>query len=178
MTARRVFLKWLAAAPAATTLLPASSRAAGVDPGRGHVRVEDDRIGLHFDDDMRCRIVHKHGPRTQALTRFDASAALALKGRRVERFALVSADPFAGATPFGPGQSLRLVGRSTDGVEKQVTVTLLDAYPGSALLDVVYVNHGATALEIESASSVSHRLLAAPRHAGGWWSYSDRKSVV
>ena len=172
MTARRAFLKWLAAAPAAASLLPATSRASLVDSGRGHVRVEDDRIGLHFDAAMRCRVVHKRGTRTQALTRFDASAALALKGRRVERFALVSADPFAGATPFGPGQSLRLVGRSADGVEKQVTVTLLDAYPGSALLDVAYVNHGATPLEIESASSVSHRLLAAPRHAGGWWSYS------
>ena len=172
MTARRAFLKWLGAVPAATTLLPGTSRAAFVDSGRGHVRVEDDRIGLHFDDAMRCRIVHKRGTRTQALTRFDASAVLALKGRRIERFTLVSAEPHAGTTPFGPGQSLRVVGRSAEGIEKQVTVTLLEAYPGSALLDVAYVNRGAKALALEAASSVSHRLLPAPRHAGGWWSYS------
>src|ERR1700712_4772221 len=99
MTARRAFLKWLGAVPAATTLLPSASRAASVHSGRGHVRVENDRIGLHFDDDMRCRIVGKSGLRLQALTRFDASG-LALKGRRIERFALVSAEPHAGATPF------------------------------------------------------------------------------
>ena len=102
MTARRVFLKWLGAA----TLLPTASRAALVDSGRGHVRLEDERIGLHFDDAMRCRIVGKSGARQQALTRFDASG-IAVKGRRIERFALVSAEPHAGATPFGAGQSLK-----------------------------------------------------------------------
>ena len=45
MTARRAFLKWLGAVPAATTLLPGTSRAALVDSGRGHVRVEDERLG-------------------------------------------------------------------------------------------------------------------------------------
>jgi alpha-galactosidase len=106
MTARRAFLKWLGAVPAATTLLPSASRAALVDSGRGHVRVEDERIGLHFDDDMRCRVVGKSGLRLQALTRFDASG-IALKGRRIERFTLVSAEPHAGATPFGAGPSRR-----------------------------------------------------------------------
>jgi alpha-galactosidase len=182
MTARRVFLKWLAAAPAATTLLPAAGRAALVESGRGHVRVEDDRIGLHFDDEMRCRIVHKHGPRTQALTRFDASG-VALKGRRIDRFTLVSAEPQAGATPFGAGQSLKLVGRSSAGVVKEATITLLDAFPGTALVAVTYTNHGAAPLDVLASAALSHRLLPAPRHAGGWWTYAgsthqDRRDWV
>ena len=172
MTARRAFLKWLGAVPAATTLLPGASHAALVDSGRGHVRLEDDRIGLHFDDAMRCRIVGKRGGRTQALTRFDASG-VARKGRRpIDRFTLVSAEPHAGQTPFGAGQSLRLVGRAGDGLVKEMTITLLDAFPGTALVDVAYTNNGPAALEVESLCAVSHRLLAAPRHAGGWWSYS------
>jgi len=182
MTARRAFLKWLGAVPAAATLLPATGRAALVDSGRGHVRVEDERIGLHFDDAMRCRIVGKSGPRTQALTRFDASG-LALKGRRIERFVLASAEPHAGATPFGAGQSLVLAGRSADGVVKTVTITLLDAFPGTALLDVAYTNQGKAPLEVEGLSAVSHRLLASPRHGGDWWTYSgsthrDRRDWV
>jgi alpha-galactosidase len=171
MTARRAFLKWLAAAPAATTLLPSASRAALVDAGRGHVRVEDDVVGLHFDDAMRCRVVHKRGPRTQALTRFDA-CGVALKGKRIDRFALTSAQPHAGATPFGTGQSLELVGQAAGGLVKTMTITLLDAFPGTALVAVSYANHGAAPLELESAAAVSHRLLPAPRHAGGWWTYS------
>ena len=178
MTARRAFLKWLGAA----TLLPTASRAALVDSGRGHVRVEDERIGLHFDDTMRCRVVGKCGARAQALTRFDASG-LALKGRRIERFVLSAAEPHAGATPFGAGQSLALTGRSADGVVKTVTVTLLDAFPGTALLDVSYTNAGKTPLDAEGLSAVSHRLLASPRHGGGWWTYSgsthrDRRDWV
>jgi alpha-galactosidase len=172
MTARRVFLKWLGAVPAATTLLPSQSRAARLDSGRGHVRVEDERVGLHFDDAMRCRIVSKSGARTQALTRFDA-CGLAVKGRRpIDHFLLAQAEPHVGQTPFGAGQSLLLVGRSADGVHKRITITLLDAYPGTALVDVAYTNNGKTPLEVEAFSAVSHRLLAAPRHAGGWWSYS------
>ena len=147
MTARRAFLKWLGAVPAATTLLAGPSRAALVDSGRGHVRLEDARIGLHFDDALRCRIVGKAGARTQALTRFDA-CGVALKGRRpVDRFTLVSAEPHAGQTPFGAGQSLRLVGRSREGLVKEMTITLLDAFPGTALVDVAYANRGQAALE-------------------------------
>ena len=145
MTARRAFLKWLGAVPAAATLLPGASRAALVDSGRGHVRLEDERIGLHFDDALRCRIVAKVGTRTQALTRFDA-CGVALKGRRpVDRFTLVSAEPHAGQTPFGAGQSLRLVGRSREGLVKEMTITLLDAFPGTALVDVAYTNPGPAA---------------------------------
>ena len=172
MTARRAFLKWLAAVPAIPAVLPAASHAALVDSGRGHVRIEDERIGLQFDDAMRCRVVRRNGPRTQALTRFDASAWVAVKGRRIERFTLASAEPHAGDTPFGAGQSLKLTGRCGDGIEKQVTITLLDAFPGTALLDVAYVNRGKAPLEVEAISAVSHRLLPAPRHAGGYWTYS------
>src|SRR6185312_7277735 len=126
----------------------------------------DDVVGLHFDDAMRCRIVHKRGPRTQALTRFDA-CGVGLKGRHVDRFALASARPHAGATPFGAGQSLELVGQAAGGLVRTMTVTLLDAFPGTALVAVSYANQGGAPLELESAVAVSHRLLPAPHHAGG-----------
>lgn len=182
MTARRAFLKWLGAVPALPAVLPATSRAARIDRGRGHVRVEDARICLQFDDELRCRVVSNDGTRSRPLTRLDAGG-LALKGRRIERFALVSAEPHAGATPFGAGQSLELTGRSADGVTKRVVVTLLDAFPGTALLQVAYTNDGAAPLQVERAEAVAQRLLASPRHGGGWWTYSgsthqDRRDWV
>ncbi len=182
MTARRDILKWLGAAPALPAMLPATSRAAAVDGARGHMRVEDARLFLQFDDQLRCRVVAKDGARSQALTRFDA-AGLALKGRRIEHFARVSAEQHSGMTPFGAGQSLELVGRSADGVDKRVVVTLLDAFPGTALLQVAYVNGGTAPLQVERAEAVSHRLLASPHRSGGWWTYSgsthqDRRDWV
>ena len=182
MTARRDILKWLGAAPALPAMLPATSRAAAVDGARGHMRVEDARLFLQFDDQLRCRVVAKDGARSQALTRFDA-AGLALKGRRIEHFARVSAEQHSGMTPFGAGQSLELVGRSADGVDKRVVVTLLDAFPGTALLQVAYVNGGTAPLQVERAEAVSHRLLASPHQSGGWWTYSgsthqDRRDWV
>ena len=183
MAARRAFLRWLGAVPVLPAVMPGAGRAATADSGRGHVRLEDEALGLQFDDTMRCRVVRKAGARTRALTRFDASAWIATKGRRIERFALASAIPGSCETPFGPGRCLALVGRSGDGIEKQVTVTLLADFPGTALLDVAYVNHGASPLDVLASSSVSHRLLPAPRHAGGYWSYSgathhDRRDWV
>jgi alpha-galactosidase len=151
--------------------LPASSRASLIDAGRGNVRVEDALLCLQFDDELRCRVAARTGKRWQALTRFDA-AGLALKMRRIERFTMTSAGPHEGTTPFGPGRSLRLSGRSGSGVDKRVIVTLLDAFPGTALLQVSYENQGAAPLEITGAEAVSHRLLASPRHGGGWWTYS------
>lgn len=177
MTARRAFLQWLGAAPLATQLPLAQAE------GRGHVRVQDDALSLQFDDQMRCRVVSLVGKQPVELTGFDASEHLVVKGKALARFALKQAEPGKAATPFGAGQTLRLVGRSNEGIEKRVTVTLLDEYPGVVLLDVSYANTGDKPLAIDAWVNAAHRLAAAPRHAGGWWTYSgashaDRRDWV
>ncbi|HEY1129470.1 MAG TPA: alpha-galactosidase [Roseateles sp.] len=178
MTARRAFLQWLGAAPLATQLPLAQAQ------GRGHVRVQDAALSLQFDEQMRCRVVSLLGRQPVELTSFDASEHLVVQGKAVARFALQRAQPATGVvTPFGAGQALRLTGRSSDGLEKRVTVTLLDEYPGVALLDVSYANAGAGPVAIDAWVNAAHRLAAAPRHAGGWWTYSgashaDRRDWV
>jgi alpha-galactosidase len=179
MTARRAFMQWLGAAPLATQL-PLAAHAA---EGKGHVRVQDASVSLQFDDQMRCRIVSLLGRQPVALTGFDASEHLVVGGKPLARFALQQAEPAKVATPFGAGQALRLVGRSAEGIEKRVTVTLLDEHPGVALLDVSYVNTGIKPLAVEAWVNAAHRLAAAPRHAGGYWTYSgashqDRRDWV
>jgi len=178
MTARRAFLQWLGAAPLATQL-PLAHAA----EGKGHVRVQDSALQLQFDDQLRCRIVSLLAKQPVTLTGFDASEHLVVKGKPLSRFTLQQAEPAQAATPFGAGQVLRLVGRSADGIEKHLTVTLLVEHPGVALLDVRYVNTGTQPITIDAWVNAAHRLAAAPRHAGGYWTYSgashaDRRDWV
>lgn len=192
MSARRAFLQWLGAAPVATLMTPrllqaattgAAASARAADVGRGHVRLQDGYLSLQFDAQMRSRLVRLSGPRPQALSDFDAGEQLIVGGKAVTHFALADAQPSSGATPFGAGQRLALSGRSTEGIGKAVTVTLLDEHPGVALIEVAFINHSERPLEIQGWTVGAHQLLAAPRHAGGWWTYSgathqDRRDWV
>ncbi len=178
MTARRAFLQWLGAAPLAAQL-PLAQAA----DGKGHVRVQDSAVALQFDQQMRCRVVSLAGKQPVLLTGFDVSEHLVVKGKPLGRFTMSKADPARAATPFGAGQALRLTGSAREGVQKRVTVTLLDEHPGVALLEVSYVNTGDKPLVIDAWVTGAHRLAAAPRHAGGYWTYSgashaDRRDWV
>lgn len=181
MTARRAFLQWLGAAPMASQLPLAHAQTKAA--GKGHVRLQDAAVSLQFDEQMRCRIVSLLGRQPVTLTGFDASEHLIVNGKPLTRFMQQKAEPGQATTPFGAGQTLRLVGRSADGIEKRVTITLLDEHPGVALLDVSYANTGARPVAVDAWVNAAHRLAAAPRHAGGWWTYSgashaDRRDWV
>ena len=181
MTARRAFLRWLGAAPLAAQLPLTAAHAQAV--GRGHVRLQDGALSVQFDDQLRCRLVSLLGPQPVALTGFDASEHVVVNGRAVERFTLQRAEPGPATTPFGGSQVLRLAGRSAQGLEKRLAVTLLDDHPGVALLEVSYLNAGDKPVTIDAWVNASHRLAAPPRHAGGYWTYSgashaDRRDWV
>lgn len=181
MTARRAFLQWLGAVPLATQIPLAHAQAQAT--GKGHVRVQDAAVSLQFDEQMRCRVVSLLAKQPVMLTGFDASEHLVVNGKPLSRFTLQKAEPAKATTPFGAGQSLSLVGRTADGMEKRTTVTLLDEHPGVALLDVSYVNNGSKPVAVDAWVTAAHRLAAAPRHAGGWWTYSgashaDRRDWV
>lgn len=198
MTARRAFLGWLSAA----TLTPLPGRASasqGAARGRGRVRIEDARLSVQFDERMHCRLVELRDGRAHPLTGFDTSehvvlapmAATAGAGakapasaaRTVANFGLETAEESPVSSPFGPGRRLQAAGLSAEGLRKQVTVTLLHAFPGVALLEVSYTNRTAHPMALQGWSNAAHRLAAAPRHAGGYWTYSgashaDRRDWV
>ncbi|WP_176041142.1 glycoside hydrolase family 36 protein [Burkholderia stabilis] len=200
MTTRRAFMQWLAAGAASPILIGVGVRDAhGGEPQR--VALRDDRLVIEFDPAMRCRLGVRRGGGTRALTRFDASETLEqLIGpappptsdgpapdtrpvRTIERFAIVDAAHAEVATVFGAGRQLRLVGRSADGFEKTLRVTLLDARPGVALIDTQFRNAGTQAADIRAWSVGAHRLLPAAAGAGGYWTYSgashaDRRDWV
>jgi len=187
MTARRAFLQWLGAAPVVATA-PQWARAAGASPsggargdargdanaaGRGHVRLQDDRLSIQFDSQMRSRLVRLGGPRPLALTGFDAAETLVpAAGKPVDRFTLAEARPAPALTPWGRGQQLVVSGRSGGGWDKTVTATLLDEHPGVVVLQTVFTNRTGQPVSLQGWTVGAHRLLAPPRHAGGWWTYS------
>jgi len=168
--ARRAFFQWLGAsalcAPAVVSSAPAS--------GRGHVRIADAAISLQFDEWMRCRVVHLAGPRPVALTDFDASETLTLaNGAVVDRFVLRQTQ--VDALPddaHGPARRLRLEGRSTQGLIKTVAVTLHDAFPGFAWLEVNYRNESVAALAIKGWGNAQHRVLPRAGRAQAFWSFA------
>ena len=169
--ARRTFLQWLPAAG----LAPSIAAAAGHAP----LRLADDAIGVEFDDRLHTRIHH----RGEALTDLAPSEFVQLaEGRRIRDFRLVSAHEAVVDDPQGHGRQLVLQGRSAEGLEKTVAVTLFDACPGFAIVEVGYRNGGAKALALKGWTNVAHRLKAGASHEGFWSfagsTHQDRRDWV
>ena len=169
MTGRRAFLQWLGAAPVAT-ITPKLALAATVASGGARP------LALTGFDAGEQLVIAELKPVAAGAALLGAEAAGApppTTPRTLERFALTSAVPSSGSTPFGAGQRLTLTGKAEGAaVEKTVKVTLLDEHPGVALIEVAFINRSDKPLMVQGWTVASHRLLAAPRHAGGWWSYS------
>jgi alpha-galactosidase len=139
--------------------------------------VDDQWLGLLFDDAMRTRVIW----RGQALTPFQDSEQLLLKGGRHPAFTYRSHTPtvFEDAR-HGKGSRHVLVGTSPAGIEKSVDVTFFEQFPGLAVLQVHYRNTGGAPLEIMGWRNGAHELADAP---GGFWSFSgatheDRRDWV
>ena len=184
-TPRRAFLQWLtgvAVGPQAAWLTPAF--AAGEAGGRGKVRIGDAAISLQFDDQMRSRVVSTRDGRALALTDFEASETVQrVNGKPIRHFQLGAAQTMASTGPHGKGQSLTLSGRSAEGLEKTVRISLFDAYPGFAWLEVSYRNVSPASIRLSGWTNAAHCLNPRKQSHDGFWcysgaSYSDRRDWV
>jgi alpha-galactosidase len=176
--ARRTFLQWLPAAAlgsqAAFTAAPAQAA------GHATPRLADDAIAIEFDDRLHSRVSHAG----MALTDFAPSEFVQLAdGRVIRDFRLTSLHAADVDDPQGHGRQLILQGTSAEGLEKTVAVTLFDACPGFAIVEVSYRNGGSKALALKGWTNAAHRLK--PRSAGhdGFWTYAgstheDRRDWV
>lgn len=167
--ARRTLLQWFAAASA----LPQT--AAWAADGKGQVRIADARLAIQVDSGMRLRLVNHMGARPRVVSEFSASETVARSdGGTISHFALAEARP----ARVPGGQQLTLVGRSREGLEKTVTITMVDTHPGVALMDVAYRHTGARPLALAGWQHAAHRLAGRD-----WWGYSgathqDRRDWV
>ncbi len=146
------------------------------DTGNG-ARLSDGILTIDYDSAMHSRL----SKGAVVLTAMDAADAIRLDdGRVVERFLLLDQQEQPVSDAHGSGRRHMLRGAAEGQIEKQLTVTFLDRYPGLALIETRYRNLGAAPLAIAGWHSAAHDLLA---HPDGAWSfagasYPDRRDWV
>jgi len=143
----------------------------------GDLTAADGTLALLFDGQLRSRVLL----RGKAITAFHASEALLLESRAIDAFTFTSqAHQDFDDARHGAARRHSLMGKSKEGVEKQVDVTFFKRFPGLAVLQVHYRNNGAKPLKLAGWRNAAHELADAP---GGFWSFSgatheDRRDWV
>ena len=139
-------------------------------------RLSDGVLTIEFDSGLHSRISRS----STVLTAMEPGEAIRLGDQRViDCFLLLDQTRDAVSGVHGAGHVHHLRG-SAEGLEKRISVTFLDRYPGLALLDIVYRNTGTAPIEITGWQAATHDLLA---HPEGAWSFSgasypDRRDWV
>jgi alpha-galactosidase len=143
----------------------------------GGVRLSDGTLTIEFDSTMRSRISMGALP----LTAMEVSDAIRLDGNRiVDGFLVLDQEQGPISGKHGAGRRTTLRGSAGGRIEKRLTVTFLDRYPGLALIETTYRNTGDTPLAIAGWRAATHDLLG---HPDGAWtfagaSYPDRRDWV
>lgn len=171
---RRRFVTQLLAGASALGWAPRAGAWTAAPP---KLRLSDGTITLDFDSSMRSRIEFRGKP----LTVLEAAESLRLAdGTLLEDFALGERRDARIDTVHGPALRTDLRGSARGRVERRVSVTMFDRYPGFALLEIHYRNIGTQPLAIAGWRSATHNLLPHPK---GAWSYAgasypDRRDWV
>lgn len=172
---RRRLIAQIAGGAAAVAASPAVARV--TIAGGKITRISDGVLTIEFDAGLHSRLSRGGN----VLTAMEPGEAIRLVGQQpIDRFLLLDQSSEAVSGPHGSGRLHRLRGTAAGGIEKRISVTMLDRYPGLALLDVAYRNTGNKPLEIAGWQVATHDLLA---HPDGAWSFSgasypDRRDWV
>jgi alpha-galactosidase len=176
--ARRTFVQWLpvAALGPSAALAATAARATARVP----LRLADAAITIEFDDRLHCRVSRG----ALALTDFGPSEFVQLAdGRTIRDFRASAAHVAEVDDPQGRGRQLVVQGASPEGLEKTVAVTLFDACPGFAIVEVTYRNAGTRTLAFKGWTNAAHRLKPRASAHDGFWTYAgstheDRRDWV
>ena len=185
--ARRTFLQWLPGVLAGTQagLAPPAAHAGGTaDAGAAALRLADGAIALQYDERMRCRVSRVDARGTRALTEAAVGEFVQLAdGRFIRDFRLREVHAGEVDDAQGAGRQRILQGRSPAGLDKTIALTLFDACPGFAIVEVSYRNAGTAPLTLKAWTNVAHRLREHASGGEGFWSYAgstheDRRDWV
>jgi len=144
-------------------------------------RVGDAALTIEFDSALNSRLVSSLDGRATALTDFAPSETVTLEDGKVLSsffFAEHRQDPVNDL--HGPGVRHTVRGVSAEGLEKTVSLTFYDRYPGFPLMKVDWRHTRGEALTIASYRVGAHMLKTT---RGGFWSWSgstheDRRDWV
>jgi alpha-galactosidase len=176
---RRTVLKLLAGSIAGLGGLRTGCAA----PVESPVRLGDSFIQLEFDTALHSRVAVRQDSGLLQLTDYASGETLRLAdGKRLDRFQFVDRRSEGVADAHGRGTRHLLRGLA-EGIEKEVSVTLYERYPGFAFTRVSYRNVAQHALRIAGWANGAHVLKPATAGALDYWSfcgasYADRRDWV
>jgi alpha-galactosidase len=156
---------WLAAA--AVTAMPATAAPqTSASLSAGQVRLE-------FDARLRTRVVAILGPDEVVLGPFTASESVSTGATEIEDFAFEGRSEERIEDQLGPGRRLTVTGRSKDpAMVKVVSVSVYEAFPRLAVVQVRYTNAGTRTLSLDRWTANRHVLVAgAASRRPRFWSY-------
>src|SRR5688572_33051268 len=104
---------------------------AAADPTSTGKSAADGTLALLFDGSLRTRVLFRGKP----LTPFQPSESLLLADRAIDSFSFAGHETEVLQDPkHGKGARHRISGRSKEGIQKTVEVTLFEQLPGLAVL--------------------------------------------
>lgn len=143
--------------------------------------VGDEALTVEFDSALNSRLVSRLTGRPLALTDFAASESVTLQDDRIiDSFAFVDQDRTEVSDAHGRGVRHTLRGVSREGLEKTVSLTFYDRYPGFPLVKAAWRHTRGEPLAIKSHRLGAHALKSS---GAGFWSWSgsthaDRRDWV
>lgn len=149
--------------------------------GPAVARAGDGALTVEFDSALNSRLISGLAGSASALTDFAASETVTLEGDRIiDSFAFVDQSRTAVSDTHGKGARHTVRGVSAEGLEKTVTLTFYDRYPGFALAKVAWRHTRGEPLSIKSYRVGAHTLKSS---GAGFWSWSgsthaDRRDWV
>jgi alpha-galactosidase len=195
-TSRRRFVQLAGGAALALRhgLLPAqtkkeeSEHSTRTDNGRTAARLSDAAVRIEWDGNLHARLIRLAGDGETRMTAWRATDyLLRADGRHISDFKPKPAfAPQAVNDANGPGTRLTVVGTSAEGLEKTVTATLYERYPGFATLQVSFRNLSAAPMAVKGwtcADFLVERGSAPQAAAPAFWcyagaTYEDRRDWV
>ncbi len=137
------------------------------------VKLEGQGIRLEFDEMLRSRVVATSGGAEVAVGPLSASESLSTDAGEVAEFGFEGQDEQPVSDVIGSGRRHRLSGRAGD-IDKSVEVTFYDDFPGVAVLQAVYTNHGRGEIRVRSWTNGHYSVAAPPGGAEpAFWSYQS-----
>lgn len=143
--------------------------------------VGDDALTIEFDSALNSRLISGLAGPASALTDFAASETVTLEDDRIiDAFAFVDQARTETNDDHGRGVRHTVRGVSAEGLEKTVSLTFYDRYPGFPLVKVTWRHTRGAPLSIKSYRVGAHTLKSS---GAGFWSWSgsthaDRRDWV
>tara|TARA_R110000850_G_scaffold112512_16_gene226546 strand:+ start:736 stop:2826 length:2091 start_codon:yes stop_codon:yes gene_type:complete len=182
---RKISLSWLTTGFVCVALLgcqvtPKNS----LKPLTQDLTLENGDLQLEFNQQLQSKVFRKqNGQSTPLQKSFETSEYIVLESGTLGAFQAESYAVNAIQNDLGAGQEYVITGSTADGMEKQVTVSLYDNHPDTALMSVQYTNHTDESVRVLKWVNNHYRLTPSEQSTPAFWSFqgasfADRRDWV